>query len=68
MAGLVVAALALLSLPVYWSGLPFVLGPAAAVLGWRELRGGGAAARIAVGAGALAFVLGVVGVIVDAAA
>jgi hypothetical protein len=32
-AGLAVAVVALLSLPVYWLGLPYVLGPAAVVFG-----------------------------------
>ena len=31
--GLVVGAIALLSIAAYWTGLPFVLGPAAVVLG-----------------------------------
>lgn len=32
-AGLIAGALGLLSLPVFWSGLPYVLGPAAVVYG-----------------------------------
>lgn len=68
-AGLIVGALALLSLPVYWTGLPYVLGPAAAVLGLlgRARSEGRGAATTAVVLGALATAGAIAGVILDQA-
>ena len=68
-AGIIVGLLALLSLPVFWSGLPYVLGPAAIVLGLRgrertEMRTPG---TVAVVLGALATLAGVAGVVFDQA-
>ena len=60
-AGLIVGALGLLALPVYWTGLPYVLGPAAIVFGLigRSREGGKGAATTALVLGALATALGV---------
>lgn len=68
-AGLVAGVIAVLSIAVFWTGLPYVLGPAAVVLGLLgrtrlEGRGG---ATVAVALGALATVGGVVAVIADQA-
>jgi hypothetical protein len=41
--GLVLGVLAVLTVVAYWSGLPYVLGPAAALLGWRAAPSGKAA-------------------------
>ena len=59
--GLAVAVLALLSVPFYWLGLPYVLGPAAAVLGLlgRARSDNARAATAAVLLGALATIAGV---------
>lgn len=67
-AGLVAGAFALLSVPVFWSGLPYVLGPAAIVYGLlgRARADGGGAATAAVVLGALATVLAVGGLVWDA--
>ena len=66
-AGLIAGVLGLLSLPVFWSGLPYVLGPAAIVFGLigRSRDGGTGAATTAVVLGALATVLGVAALIGD---
>jgi hypothetical protein len=66
-AGLIAGALALLSLPVYWTGLPYVLGPAAIVFGLlgRSREGGNEAATTALAFGALATALGVAVLIGD---
>ena len=68
-AGLIAAALALLSLPVFWTGLPYVLGPAAVAFGLmgRARDEGRGAATVAVVLGALATVAAVAVVIVDQA-
>lgn len=65
--GLVAAVFALLSLPVFWSGLPYVLGPAAIVYGLlgRARPDGGGAATAAVVLGALATVSAVAGLVWD---
>jgi hypothetical protein len=57
-AGWILAALALVSCVVFWSGLPFVLGMGAVYSGGRAERGG------PVALGALAIALGVVGCVV----
>jgi hypothetical protein len=63
-AALVVASLAVLSAPLFWAGLPLVFGPAAAYLGHharivaRSDRRR-AQATVAIGTGALVWVLGV---------
>jgi hypothetical protein len=68
-AGLIAAALALLSLPVFWTGLPYVLGPAAIAYGLigRARSEGRGAATVAVVLGALATVAAVAAVVVDQA-
>lgn len=68
-AGLVVAMLGLLSLPAFWTGLPYVLGPAAIVLGLlgRERADSRTAATVAVALGALATVAGIAAIIADQA-
>ena len=65
--GLVAGALAVLSLPVYWTGIPYVLGPAAIALGLlgRARPDSRVAATTAVVLGALATAAGVAAVIVD---
>lgn len=67
-AGLVAAVFALLSLSVFWSGLPYVLGPAAIVYGLigRARADGAGAATAAVVLGTLATVAGVAGLVWDA--
>lgn len=69
-AGLVAAVFAVLSLPVFWSGLPYVLGPAAVVYGLlgRARTDGRGAATAAVALGALATVAAVAGLVWDATA
>ena len=57
-AGWILAALALVSCVVFWSGLPFVLGMGAVYSGGRAERSG------PVALGALAIVLGVVGCLI----
>ncbi|HET9675612.1 MAG TPA: hypothetical protein VFP31_12545 [Gaiellaceae bacterium] len=66
-AGLIVGALGLLSLPVFWSGLPYVLGPAAIVFGLlgRTREGSGGAATAAIVVGALATTAGVLALVAD---
>jgi hypothetical protein len=65
--GLVVGVIALLSIAAYWTGLPYVLGPAAIVLG--QLGRAKSAARmpatIAVVLGALATVGGIAALVAD---
>lgn len=64
--GLVTGLLALASVAVFWSGLPFVLGAAGAVLGWTgRARDEKPVATAALLIGVLAFVLGVVAVVID---
>jgi hypothetical protein len=67
--GVVAGVFALLSLPVYWTGLPYVLGPAALVLGLigrsrPQSRGAGTAAAVL---GALATLAAIAAVIGDQA-
>jgi hypothetical protein len=66
-AGLIAGAFALLALPIYWSGLPYVLGPAAIVLGLlgRGRAEGRGAATVAVVLGALATAGGIAGIVLD---
>ena len=66
-AGLVAGAFALLSLPVYWVGLPYVLGPAAIALGLlgRARSESTGTATAAVILGALATVAAVAAVVLD---
>jgi hypothetical protein len=68
-AGVIAGAVGLLSLAAYWSGLPYVLGPAAITLGLlsrsrAEERGAGTAAVVL---GVLATVGGIAAVIADQA-
>jgi hypothetical protein len=68
-AGLVTGLIAVLSLAAFWSGLPYVLGPAAIVLGLLgrarpDERGQGTAAVVL---GALVTIAGVAAVVVDQA-
>lgn len=65
--GLVTSLLALASVAVFWSGLPFVLGAAGAVLGWigRARDEKPVVATPALLVGVLAFFLGVVAVVID---
>jgi hypothetical protein len=67
--GLVVAVFALLSLPVFWLGLPYVLGPAAIALGLlgRARSGGTGAATAALVLGVLATIAAVTAVVLDQA-
>jgi hypothetical protein len=67
--GIVVGALGLLALPVYWTGIPYVLGPAAiafGLLGHARPQNKGAAVT-AIVLGVLATVAGVAVVILDQA-
>jgi hypothetical protein len=66
-AGLIAGALALLSLPLFWTGLPYVLGPAAVAFGLigRARPEGRGAATLAVALGTLATVGAVAAVILD---
>lgn len=68
-AGLVVGVLGVLSIAAYWTGLPYVLGPAALVLGLlgRGRPDGNGVAVVAVVLGALATVGAIAAVIVDQA-
>jgi hypothetical protein len=68
-AGLVVGLLAILSVAVYWTGLPYVLGPAAVVLGLvgRSRGESPPQATTAVVLGALAAFSGIVSVLLDQA-
>ena len=61
-AGLTTALLGLVSVVAFWSGLPFVLGPAAAVLGEIARRRGESP-----GVGSVALVLGVIAAVAGAA-
>jgi hypothetical protein len=67
--GIVVGALGLLALPVYWTGIPYVLGPAAIAFGLlghaRPQKKGAAVAAIVLGV--LATIAGVAVVILDQA-
>jgi hypothetical protein len=67
--GLVVGVIAVLSIAAYWTGLPYVLGPAAVVLGLlgRARTGSRTPALVAIGLGALATAGAVAAVIVDGA-
>jgi hypothetical protein len=62
-AGLIVGTLAVLSLPAFWSGLPYVLGPAAVALGLL-----GRARSETAGSGTAAVVLGAVATLAAIAA
>jgi hypothetical protein len=65
-AGVAVGALAAVSLIAFWSGLPFVLGPAAALLGvLARARGAGTAGAAAIGLGVLATVGGIAVLVAD---
>lgn len=66
-AGLIVGLLAILSLAAFWSGLPYVLGPAAVVLGLlgRTRAENRTQASIAVVLGALATIAGLVAIALD---
>ena len=68
-AGLVVGAIGVLSLAAFWSGLPYVLGPAAVVLGLagRSRGDGSTAATVAVALGAITTLAAVAAVVVDQA-
>ncbi len=65
--GLVTSVLALASVAVFWSGLPFVLGAAGAVLGWTGRARGEkpVVATAALLVGVLAFLLGGIAVVID---
>jgi hypothetical protein len=68
-AGLIAGLLGALALPVFWTGLPFVLGPAAVALGLLgrvrpEARG---QATVALALGAFVTVAGVAGLVLDLA-
>jgi hypothetical protein len=66
--GLIVGLLAILSLAAFWSGLPYVLGPAAVALGLLgRARGNRMQASIAIALGALATVGGVAAIVIDQA-
>jgi hypothetical protein len=67
MTGLVVGVIALLSVAAYWTGLPYVLGPAAVVLGQlgRARSETRMPATIAVALGLLATAGGIAAVVVD---
>lgn len=67
--GLVVGALGLLSVAAFWSGLPYVLGPAAIVLGLlgRARPGRRTPATVAVVLGALATTAAIAAVVLDQA-
>ncbi len=65
--GLIVGVLAILSLAAFWSGLPYVLGPAAIVLGvlGRARVEQRAQGTIAVVLGVLATIAGLVAIVLD---
>jgi hypothetical protein len=67
--GLVVGLLAVLSMAAFWSGLPFVLGPAAIVLGvlGRARSASRAQGTVAIVLGSLATVGGLVAIVLDLA-
>ncbi len=66
-AGLVVGLLGLLSLAAFWSGLPYVLGPAAIVLGLagRARAGSRTPATIAVVLGSLTTLAAIAAIVLD---
>jgi hypothetical protein len=66
-AGLVTGLIAVLSLAAFWSGLPYVLGPAAVVLGMlgRARPGGRTQGTVAVALGALATIAALAAVVLD---
>jgi hypothetical protein len=65
-AGLIVGLLGALSVAAFWTGLPFVLGPAAVVLGLLgRARSEGGTATFAAAVGALATLAGVAAVVLD---
>ena len=68
-AGLVVGLLAILSLAAFWSGLPYVLGPAAVVLGLLGRSRGESRpqATTAIVLGALATIGGLAAIVADQA-
>jgi hypothetical protein len=67
-AGLVVGVLAALSIAAFWSGLPYVLGPAAVAFGLLgRARGETGTGTVAVALGSLATLAAVVAVVVDQA-
>jgi len=65
--GLIVGLLAMLSLAAFWSGLPYVLGPAAIVLGLlgRTASKTGAQGTIAVVLGVVATIAGLAAIVLD---
>ena len=65
--GLVVGVIAVLSMAVFWSGLPYVLGPAAVVLGLlgRARPGSRTPATIAIALGVLATAGAIAAVLLD---
>ena len=65
--GLIVGLLAMLSLAAFWSGLPYVLGPAAIVLGLlgRTTSKSGAQGTIAVVLGVVATIAGLAAIVLD---
>jgi hypothetical protein len=67
--GLVVGAIGLLSVAAFWSGLPYVLGPAAVVLGLlgRTRQGQRRAGSVAVVLGALTTAAAIAAVVLDQA-
>jgi hypothetical protein len=66
--GLIVGAIGVLSIAAFWTGLPFVLGPAAIVLGLlSRARAEGKAGMVAALLGVLATVGGIAAVIADQA-
>ena len=69
-AGLVVGALGVLSVAVYWTGLPYVLGPAAVVFGLlgRSRGEGRGQTMTAIALGVLVTIAGVAALVVDQAA
>jgi hypothetical protein len=68
-AGVITGAVGVLSLAAFWSGLPYVLGPAAIVLGLigRSRPGNVGAANVAVVLGAIVTVGGIAALIFDQA-
>jgi hypothetical protein len=65
-AGLIAGVLAVLSVAVFWSGLPYVLGPAAIVLGLLgRARAERAAGAVAIALGALATLGGIAALLAD---
>lgn len=63
---LVIAVLSAITLPVFWSGLPYVLAPAGLALGVASrARGGGAKATVAIAIAAVALVAAIAGLVGD---